>query len=276
MPSHPELDAGLRFDRPWFPGLAESLVGPMLATRGLTSADYGTQRWIDAASKIPPSGGQVLTDHRLEPPPPALVEPYALLGLRFAAASDAAHRALVSQAMGCLDLVPDAGRAVRALVLAVHQLQSSGPGYDVSHSDPDLPCSVFISLPVAEPHAVLRTAESILHEAMHLQLTLVEAVRPVARPGQATLYSPWQLRQRPILGVVHGLYVFTAIDAFLADLLGRDVISPDTADFAAKRRREIADEIAEVRQVAGHEDLTPFGRLVVEGLLSAPWTQAAT
>jgi HEXXH motif-containing protein len=155
------------------------------------------------------------------------------------------------------------------LVQAIHLLESPGLGFDVSHSDPELPCSIFFSLPLGEPHAALRVAESILHEAMHLQLTLLEAVTPVVQVGAATLYSPWQQRQRPIAGLLHGLYVFAAIDAFLAELLALDDLAAATAAFSAKRRREIAAEIDQAAGVAEHEDLTPFGRRFAEGLLAA-------
>jgi hypothetical protein len=272
MPSAPVPDEALTFERPWFPGLAERLVAPALAARGFSPDGYGTRRWIEAVSAASPADSQTAPpEHWFEPPPPSLAEPYAALGLRFAGLPDASGCALLRDAFSYLELVPDVADAVRSLVLAIHLLEAPGPGYDVSHSDPDLPCSIFLSLPFGEPHAALRAAESILHEAMHLQLTLLEAASPPTQPGQGTHYSPWQQRQRPILGVVHGLYVFSAIDAFLGRLLDCKVLADETADFAGKRRREIADEIAEVRAVARHRELTPFGRRFVRGLLSAPW-----
>jgi HEXXH motif-containing protein len=177
--------------------------------------------------------------------------------------------ALLQDAWACLGRVPDAGAAVSHLVRAIHLLQSPGPGYDVSHSDPDLPCSIFLSLPVGEPHGALRVAESILHEAMHLQLTLLEAVAPVVQVGTATLYSPWQQRQRPIAGLLHGFYVFAAIDAYLTELLALDDLAAATAAFAAKRRREISAEIDQAVDVAEHEHLTPLGRRFAARLLAA-------
>lgn len=56
--------------------------------------------------------------------------------------------------------------------------------YDVSHSTPVLPLSIFVSVPGAdERHAELRLAESIIHEAMHLQLTFIESLsHSLSRP----------------------------------------------------------------------------------------------
>ncbi|MGH6967138.1 MAG: aKG-HExxH-type peptide beta-hydroxylase [Phenylobacterium sp.] len=270
MQNHRVPDSDRAYDRPWFPGLAENLVEPALAQRGLAAGRYGTRRWIETDPAAPgPAETPAPPLSVLEAPPPSLSAAYAAQGLRFAGPAGGGEKALLQDAWACLGRVPEAGTAVSHLVGAIHLLQSPGPGYDVSHSDPDLPCSVFLSLPVGEPHAVLRVAESILHEAMHLQLTLLEAVAPVVQVGTATLYSPWQQRQRPIGGLLHGLYVFAAIDAYLAELLALDDLAAATAAFSAKRRREIAVEIIQAAEVAEHEDLTPFGRRFAEGLLAA-------
>lgn len=267
-PQVPDLDLDLDFARPWFPGVAARLVEPALAERGLTSATYRTRRWIEA------DGAGDAQPSLFEEPPASLVKPYAEMGLRFAGAPGREAHALLDGAWASLARVPDAKAAVSTLVRSVHVLQPPGPGYDTSHSDPDLPCSIFLSLPVGEPQAALRTAESLLHEAMHLQLTLIEARAPVVRPSRATLYSPWQQRQRPVSGLVHGLYVFAAIDAYLAELLAQGGLTDDTAAFARKRRRQINDEIGQVREVVGHDDLTPFGLGFVDGLVVAAAARA--
>lgn len=266
MPNRLRPDVDFGTDQPWVPGLATRLVGPALATRGLTAATYRTRRWLgaDQSNNAPTS--------LFESPPPALIGPYGAMGLQFASAVPPKARRLLEAAFGLLQRVPEVGAAVTALVRAVHLLDGPGEGIDLSHSDPSLPCSIFLSLPVGEPHAPLRAAESVLHEAMHLQLTLLEAEKPVVRPSASTLYSPWQQRQRPVSGLVHGLYVFAVVDAYLVALLAQLGRERGTADFARKRRAEIAAEIGEAAAVAGHQDLTPFGRQLVEALAqsSAP------
>lgn len=254
---------------------AERLVGPTLGCRGFTPMTYGTRRWLDRDPTGPRPGydfanADAPLHRRLERPPTELVAAYASQELRFATEGlGAAHDHLLREAWTCLTAVPDTARAVSALALSIHILKAAEPGYDVSHSDPALPCSVFVSLPVGEPHAALRAAESILHEAMHLLLTLVEAECPLVRPGAgSTYYSPWQLRERPLGGVLHGLYVFAAIDAYLVAYL-ETALPAETQTFARKRRREIAEEIEQVRQVVDCPDLTPFGRRFATGLLAA-------
>jgi len=263
-------DEILSFDRPWFPGLAERLVGATLATRGLAPLNYTTHGWlgVDVNAAIDARPNDALRPW-LTPAPVDLQTSKAALGLRFAGSPQAFGEALVRDAWACLGGVPDVERSVTALVLSIHPLQAAGAGYDVSHSDPELPCTIFLSLPVGEPHAVLRTAESVLHEAMHLQLTLIEAQAPLVRSSSSTLYSPWQQRDRPVSGVLHGVYVFAVIDAFMAERLAHGDLAPNDAAFAAKRREEIAEELEAAAGIMEHEDLTPFGKQFVAGLLSA-------
>lgn len=116
-------------------------------------------------------------------------------------------------AMRCL-VTGGADAAVGTLVRSVHRVAPKAPGYDLSHSEPGLPFSVFVSIPAGEPSDAMRVAESLLHEAMHLQLTLIERHAPLIT-GEGEAYSPWQQCVRPIQGIVHGLYVFGAIDDWL-------------------------------------------------------------
>ena len=125
----------------------------------------------------------------------------------------------------------------------------------MSHSEPTIPFSIFVSAPrPAEKDPVIRLAESLIHEAMHLQLTLVENVLPlVSTEGQG--YSPWQGRPRPARGLLHGLYVFTVILHFM-DLVA--VARPDLAAKARQRRVEIEEEVAVLEDFSGY--LTEAGR----------------
>ena len=63
--------------------------------------------------------------------------------------------------------------------------------------------------------------EAILHEAMHLQLSLIERYIPlIESTGETKLYySPWRNEARPARGVLHGLFVFRAIYEFFSILI---------------------------------------------------------
>jgi hypothetical protein len=136
--------------------------------------------------------------------------------------------------------------------------------YDISHTTPELPLSIFVSIPAAnERHAVLRLAESLIHEAMHLQLTLIETSVPLVRSTSATAFSPWKAEDRPVQGLMHGLYVFAVIHVALGVLMRA---APDTRDYAEARRRDISAEVATMGD--GRPGLTSEGAALWDGLLS--------
>ena len=54
-------------------------------------------------------------------------------------------------------------------------------------------------------------AEAIIHEAMHLQLTLIENEVLLIKNKSYTEFSPWTKSTRPIHGLFHALYVFSII-----------------------------------------------------------------
>ena len=67
--------------------------------------------------------------------------------------------------------------------------------------------------------------------------------------------SPWQRRERPIAGLLHGLYVFAVISQFIA-MLGRDM--PDSGSYIGARHRQILAEVASLPPCPA--SLSPAGR----------------
>ena len=183
----------------WFPQLAGP-IGRVAWNRlsrqiGLTSKSYSTTRLVlrdpEAKHHIvrycgPKSGQgrdrmpglipvevltadvmQKITDHDVR-----LLQPHLLQG-SVAAGLDAAF--------SLLELVPTIGATIHELVKALHVIDSCDDDTDVSFSDPALPFSVFVSVPRRKSVTVSwRIAEAILHESMHLHLTLVGQVLPSA------------------------------------------------------------------------------------------------
>ncbi|MER8563296.1 HEXXH motif-containing putative peptide modification protein [Mesorhizobium sp. M0578] len=247
----------------WFPGLAEVLVvGFWSEMSGLDPASYSTAAWLGSAgcSMVTVPGQSQMA-----------VEPVPLrFASRFEAAAFAEEVPEAASAIACAlkRLVPGrAADAVTTLVRSVHIIRARGPGYDFSHSEPTVPFSVFVSVPLGERHAMLRLAESLLHEAMHLQLTLIEYHNPVVGAGDAYGYSPWQQRQRPVQGLFHGLYVFSAIQEWLLHLEADPRLPSDDRTYVERRLCEIGEEIKEVSTLAASSTLTDFGRTLARSLL---------
>lgn len=261
---------------PWLPDAAPPLTARTwrrLARRGFRPANYGTHRWLagDPAAERSVLGALDLGDPpacRIEALPASSRNRYERSGLVFPP-SVAAPAAIAAgrSAWSLVEAAPGLRAAVAAYLRSVHVLQPPGAEIDVSYSDPDVPFSVFVSIPGPGRHTALRLAESLVHECMHLHLTLIEAVVPLVGDDCASTFSPWLRRPRPLRGVLHGLYVFSVVDEFLRVLELGGSLGPDQMAFAARRRRQIAGEIAQVDHPALAAGLTGDGKVLVERLL---------
>lgn len=261
---------------PWQPEWAARAVDLHLTSAGFTTATYGTSRWLARdpygerlvwwRNNSTGFGGAAIVEGLTA----QAASRYASLDLQLSDQPNQANgQPILTAAWALMERVPRLAQTIAVLVQSIHILDTPSPGYDVSHSDPELPCSIFLSLPIGEPFGSLRTAESVIHEAMHLQLTLFEAETPLVEPDCAvTGFSPWQQRDRPLLGLVHGLFVFAAIDRFMA-LLIETGLNSSMQNFAIKRRREVAAEIKEVPNLGASAGLTIAGRQLVVALLDS-------
>lgn len=265
-----------RFAEPWLPGLAGPLTASAwqgLARHGFVPSNYGTHRWLerDPAAERPVLATIELSGplgYRIEALPESSRTRYERIGLAFPESiSIHSYVAAVQSALSHITMVPSLYAAVCAYLRTLHVLQAPGKDFDVSHSDPEAPFSIFVSVPSACPNGALRLAESIIHECMHLQLTMIEALLPLVGTEGEGVFSPWKQRQRPLRGVLHGLYVFSVIDAWLQALDQGDFLAPESRTFVVKRRGEIAHEVAQVAGLVTAEGLTECGRILVRGAL---------
>jgi HEXXH motif-containing protein len=106
-----------------------------------------------------------------------------------------------------------------------------------------------------------RLAEALLHEAGHLQLSLVERFVPLVTEGSTTFYSPWRRKQRPLRGVLHGLYVFGLIAEWIAR-------SGAPADRVQRRVAEIRDDAAQLCEFPKTKGLTASGATLARIILA--------
>ena len=147
-------------------------------------------------------------------------------------------------------------------------LLSSAPDVDVSYSEPSLPFSIFIScLPVTGKDRVERLAESLVHEALHLPLSLVERLEPLVGEffREERIFSPWRGEWRTARGLHHAVYVFANLRFFW-----RQVASsrPGSASFARARIETIDGELAAASPLLESRSLTPVGRRLATSFLT--------
>ncbi len=154
------------------------------------------------------------------------------------------------------------------LVRCIQVLKQDDPEIDLSYSNPKIPFTVFVSV-CADNSVIanLRVAESILHEAMHLKLTLIEEITPLLLPDTGNRYfSPWRDEKRPARGVLHGLFVFKAILDFYKKLKGQ-AYSQNVLDYLCHRESQITNEISQLSNFYLCPDLTEEGATLTKNLL---------
>lgn len=174
----------------------------------------------------------------------------------------------LNKAFSVLGLIEPAYDYVTELVQSIHILRQPDAEIDVSYSHPQIPFSIFVS--VCDDDSMvsnLRVAESILHEAMHLKLTLIEAIVPLIKPDLVSLYySPWRDEDRPVRGVLHGLFVFRAIYQFYEGLIATHKLH-DAASYLKGRNEQIGTEISSIKKFPQSPGLTEYGASLAKNLL---------
>ena len=164
---------------------------------------------------------------------------------------------------------PGLSSSIRYLVRCVHLLKAPSQELDCSYSTPDLPFSVFLSVPGHATRArIERVTEALVHETMHLQLTLVERRLPLVESGRPEIiaFSPWRGSERSVRGVLHALDVFVVVQR-LWQLAVRKTPCGLDREFAEGRVRAIREEVVRTRHLAASPGLSRKGRQLVRQLL---------
>lgn len=167
-------------------------------------------------------------------------------------------------------LWPELSSSIEHLVRCVHLLKAPSPEVDCSYSRPDLPFSVFLSVPDHGTHArIERATEALVHETMHLQLSLIERRIPLIESGRTRVvaFSPWRNCERKVQGVLHALYVFVVVKELWRRAVQRAPCGLDRG-FAEARVRSIRDEVVRTHKLAASPGLSLSGQQLVRELLA--------
>jgi len=269
----------------WLPNITHTLVEmgrvKLSLDTGITMLKYGTARVIANDASAPYhvvaclpfySGSYSVDPHLLaECLGSDVAHRYQEIGLTFYTADEIANTTALNclqEAIDILAAIPSLHRTIATLVRVCHLIKPADGDYDVSYSDPQVPFSIFLSVPQRRrAHDALRVAESIVHEAMHLQLTLIEHVVPLVHPSEEGSFSPWKGAYRSPQGVLHALYVFRVIDQCLEQLLALSCWSLSSLDHMRNRRREIAKQVREIEAFKDSTALTTAGTRFVQRLI---------
>ncbi|MDP9645454.1 aKG-HExxH-type peptide beta-hydroxylase [Paraburkholderia caledonica] len=256
--------------RLWWPGLASRLVNDLSQKHRFNLASYSTSAWITQGTISPQrlfairNTCLIRTQAVVEVLSPALQQRYGIPDCRFWKVDELEQGAALELLASSLDEIaamPELSDTVGQLAHRIHLLMPHDDAYDVNFSEPELPLSIFVSIPQQpREHMRWRVAEAIVHEAGHLQLSLVERVVPLIASPQAQYYSPWRKTARPVGGVLHGLYVF----GMIAEWMARSSAPPSHV------RRRLADIDQEAREIADFAEasgLTAIGAALARNIL---------
>lgn len=166
-------------------------------------------------------------------------------------------------ALGLVAASPSLLEVVKILVRSIHVIQAE-PGFDVSFTDPALPFSIFVSIPEDNKYPDFRLAEAIIHEAMHLQLSIIEREVELTLDDQARHYSPWKKMLRPTSGIMHALYVFTVIKQWLDAVAG----TSDGSGYAHYRIDGIREELSLLNYDSCYNSLTSSGKFLFDNMMA--------
>lgn len=202
----------------------------------------GASPWLLQPCGTPPRfpKHQALRDLR-EPVTKQLLRACLNRDLRVALRDSESDDAL-DRAQALIAEIPSLERVVVGEVRALIRLIPPAVDIDLSHSEPAWPGLVLVSFPPASEVGDLRLAESIIHEAMHLNLSGWEARIDLHHRGDL-IHSPWRDELRPASGVFHGLYVFTCLFRCFGALLSGASLTAAHASHLERRRAQIAGQL---------------------------------
>ena len=206
--------------------------------------------------------------------PSVIPEPfYEAHGLELAGIdkSSGTEMAKVKNALAVLKQIPEVYTFINTIVKSIQILKAEDSETDISYSHPDIPFSIFFSL-CEEDSLIsdLRVAESILHEAMHLYLTLIENRVPLIESNtNAVFFSPWRDEERPLRGVLHGLFVFKAIKDCYILLLDQEILNAQQdRDYVISRLEQIEIELNLLNDFSASHGLTHLGKVLSKNIIS--------
>lgn len=272
---------------PWFPELTDDLAAHawrrLQRNSGLTPESYCTERVL---SRDLAAHREVITYLRTSPPNcatastisiEALTEKgaakYQQQGISFYSPHELLHTTVIAcldEALSIIHQVPSLMRTVSTFARSLHVIRPADEDHDVSFSEPCVPFSIFVSVPEKRvENDALRVAEAIVHETMHLQLTVIDKTSPLVLSRSTKYYSPWRREYRDAEGILHAMYVFGVIERFFERLAFPNEDIANAENFILNRRSEIRRQFENSSDLQFGSDLSMVGTCLVHKLKRA-------
>ncbi len=270
----------------WLPTLTQQLVTDgwesIFQKYGIQEGNYSTEAMlhgrisnlITATECLSPTSQNInkpLRSINIYPVPEEIVEMYSYSGSKpysIEILKDSTVLQCLQESLNILATIPTVYETISNLVNSLHIIQPEDDDFDISYSLPNIPFSIFVSVPSKRvKNDALRVAEAILHEAMHLQLTWIEQFVPMIIETDESYFSPWKNEPRHPRGVLHAIYVFCVIKQFF-ELLIKQNISTSSIQFLNERCDVISNQLAEINDFKNCQHLTESGRILTNRLFN--------
>jgi HEXXH motif-containing protein len=121
--------------------------------------------------------------------------------------------------------------------------------------------TLFLSINIIDA-TDLHCSECLIHEYSHCELHVAQETEPLVSEGNALPkhYSPWRSDPRPILGVLHGMYVADAIISFYALMLSHRGAINRNSQLVRHLLAQIIHQLLAAIDTLDLDQLTPFAR----------------
>lgn len=158
--------------------------------------------------------------------------------------------------------MPRLADEIAAFSRVVLPLRSSSPDVHASATFREAPGQMALSW---TPDASV-LVEAIVHEYHHDKLNAILSVDPLITgpTAQPIFYSPWRKDSRPLLGILHGAYVFQAILTFWTSFFEAGIECVGSNRIRQRLyliQAQTSDALSSLRSNA---ELTPLGRSLLE------------
>jgi HEXXH motif-containing protein len=166
----------------------------------------------------------------------------------------------VSEARKLIETVdPVFARLMFALQRWIVAIRAGDPGTHSAFTSPELRGVAFVS----DTPNVLWLAQALIHEHHHDILNMVMAIRPLFDSADVRVfYSPWRNDPRPLSGLIHAIFVFSAVAEFQRRVLEQDKFSDQRMWLKARHWATICRLHIAIAQVP-RESLTELGRALL-------------
>ena len=129
--------------------------------------------------------------------------------------------------------------------------------------------TIFLSLDLLETNDHY-LAECIIHEFGHCQLYKVQDTILLTQTDltERYYYSPWRTDPRHLLGLVHGIYVFSAVIKFYQHLIAKNSMNAEISEWVENRITLLLHQVScAIRQIR-EDEIAPAGKMLTEAILS--------